>query len=204
MTMKVNKIKLISLVVCLTLIVQDRREVVQDRREEIANPQAIVEVEAKPTQQPIPFSLPTNATVVLKNGGSRSGRVIDINSQDITIKRGESVAREAITNIAQIKFSGNTWWPSIDRLRIRGDEINTTGKPRIFKVRRDRFEWEDIEKGIAKIKPEALIEIDGKEIKRLTDIPRPMWNITESRYVVSKIEFEPERQTWIITGTLMN
>ncbi|NES64954.1 MAG: hypothetical protein F6K24_06680 [Okeania sp. SIO2D1] len=60
----------------------------------------------------------------------------------------------------------------------------------------DGLEWENIEKGIAKIKPEALVGVDDRK-----GIPRPMRNIFKSRYIVSQIEFQPEQQILIITAT---
>ncbi|MGD1703508.1 hypothetical protein [Dapis sp. BLCC M229] len=188
--MKINKITIIFLVACLTLGVQDRRQA-------IANPKAIVEAEAKSTAQPIPFSFPTNATVVLKDGDSRSGKVIDINSQNITIKKGESRRQEAIANVAQIKFNGDIWWPTSSKpIRIRGNEVEMKGEPRRFQLRMDGLEWEDAENGIAIIKPEAVVGVDERK-----GLPRSMRNTGKSRYIVSEMEFEPEQQILIITAT---
>ncbi len=188
--MKITKITIIFLVACLTLGVQDRRQV-------IANPKPIVEVEAKLTPQPIPFSFPTNAIVVLKDGDSSSGKVIDINSQDITIKKGKSRSQEAIANVTRIKFQGEIWWPTSSKpISIRGNEIETKGGPRRFQLRMDGLEWEDVEKGIAIIKPEAVVGVDERK-----GLPRSMRNIINSRYIVSEMEFEPEQQILIITAT---
>ena len=44
-----------------------------------------------------------------------------------------------------------------------------------------------------------MIRVDERE-----GIPREMRNIINGRYVVSKMEFEPERQIWIITATLQS
>ncbi|NEQ41869.1 MAG: hypothetical protein F6K40_39095 [Okeania sp. SIO3I5] len=60
----------------------------------------------------------------------------------------------------------------------------------------DGLEWENVEKGIAIIKPEAVIGVDGRK-----GLPRSMRNIFNSRYIVSSIGFEPEQQTLIITAT---
>ncbi len=175
---------------CLTIGIGDRKQAV-------ANPKPILEAEAKSTPQPIPISLPIAARVLLKDGNSRSGKVIDINSQHITIKKGESRGREAIANVAQIKFNGNIWWPTSTKpIVIRGNEVEMKGKPRRFQLRMDGFEWEDAEKGIAVIKPEAVVGVDDRK-----GLPRSMRNISKSRYIVSSIEFEPEQQILIITAT---
>ncbi|WP_293075642.1 hypothetical protein [Okeania sp. SIO3B5] len=186
--MKITQIIIIFLVACLTVVVGDIRQT-------IANPKLIVKTECKPTVQPIPFSFPTNARVVLKDGDSRSGTVIDINSQDITIKK-DRIVPEAIANIVRIKFQGDIWWPiSSKPSKIRGDEVDMKGKPRRFQVRMDGLEWEDAEKGIAVIKHEAVVGVD--ETKGL---PREMKKVGKSRYIVSEMEFELEQQILIITA----
>jgi hypothetical protein len=45
--------------------------------------------------------LPLNGTVFLNSGDSRSGSVIDVNSQYITVKKGGSRGREAIANVKE-------------------------------------------------------------------------------------------------------
>ncbi|NET26765.1 MAG: hypothetical protein F6K01_15565 [Okeania sp. SIO1I7] len=63
----------------------------------------------------------------------------------------------------------------------------------------DGLVWENAEKNAIEIKPESVIRVDDKE-----GVPRSMWNIINSRYVVSEMEFEPERQIWIITARLQS
>ena len=74
-----TRITIIFLVACLTLMARETREA-------IANPKSIVQAEAKSTVKPIPVSLPQNGTVLLNSGDSRSGSVIDVNSEYITVK----------------------------------------------------------------------------------------------------------------------
>ena len=66
-------------------------------------------------------------------------------------------------------------------------------------MRVDGLLWENAEENVIEIQPESVIWVDGRE-----DIPRALWNLARSRYVVSKMEFEPERQIWIITATLQS
>ena len=54
--------------------------------------------------------------------------------------------------------------------------------------------WTNADQNPIEIKPESVIRVDERE-----GIPREMRNIINGRYVVSKMEFEPERQIWIIT-----
>ena len=192
--MKINKIIIIFLMICLILGVQDRRQV-------IANPKLIVEAEAKSTEKPIPFSFPTKATVVLKDGDSRSGKVTDINSQNITIKKGESIVEEAIANIDWIEFNREIWWPASSKfIKLRGDEVEMKGTPRRFQLRMDGLEWEDAEKGVAVVKMETVVWFDDRKCPCRTIIREPK----KSRYIVSKMEFKPQEQILIITATSLS
>ena len=186
-----TRITIIFLVACLTLMARETREA-------IANPKSIVQAEAKPTVKPIPVSLPLNGTVFLNSGDSRSGSVIDVNSQYITVKKGGSRGREAIANVQEIRFYGDLWWPASDGIIIlRGGSVDEIGTVRRFEVGVDGLVWTNADQNPIEIKPESVIRVDEKE-----GIPREMRNIINSRYVVSKMEFEPERQIWIITATL--
>ena len=186
-----TRITIIFLVACLTLMARETREA-------IANPKSIVQAEAKPTVKPIPVSLPRNGTVLLNSGDGRSGSVIDVNSEYITVKKGRSRGREAIANVKEIRFYGDLWWPASDGIIIlRGGGADKIGKVRRFEVGVDGLVWTNADQNPIEIKPESVIRVDEKE-----GIPREMRNIINSRYVVSKMEFEPERQIWIITATL--
>ncbi|MDY7004180.1 MAG: hypothetical protein SWX82_09550 [Cyanobacteriota bacterium] len=186
--MKIAQIIIIFLVACLTILIGHTKQA-------ISNSNHIVEAQAQSQAKPIPISLPVKARVILKDGDSRSGKLTEINSQHLTITRGGSSRREAIANVTEIEF-----YRDISRLTsrgsaIRGDKVEMKGKPRRFQVQMDGLEWENIEKGIAKIKPEALVGVDDRK-----GIPRPFRNIIKSRYIVSKIEFQQEQQMLIITA----
>ncbi len=188
--MKITKITIIFLVACLTVAGGDIRQA-------IGNPNQIVQSEVESTAKPIPVSLPVKARVLLNNGDSRSGKVMDINSQHLTIKRDGSNRKEAIANVARIEFDGEVWWPNSSRpIVIHGDEVEMKGKPRRFQVQMDGLEWVNTEEGIAVIKPEAVIGVDDRK-----GLPRSMRNIINSRYIVSVIEFQSEPQILIITAT---
>ena len=188
-----TRITIIFLVACLTLMARETREA-------IANPKSIVQAEAKSTVKPIPVALPRNGTVFLNSGDSRSGSVIDVNSQYITVKKGGSRGREAIANVKEIRFYGDPWWLTSDGMTVlRGDDVDKIGKVRRFEVGVDGLVWTNADQNPIEIKPESVIRVDEGE-----DIPRGMKNIINARYVVSKMEFEPERQIWIITATLQS
>ena len=126
--------------------------------------------------------------------------VITVNSQYITIKKGESRGQEAIANVVRIKFHGDLWWPTSDGITVlRGGDVDKIGKIRRFEVGVDGLIWTNADQNPIEIKLESVIRVDEGE-----DIPRGIRNIINGRYVVSKMEFEPERQIWIITATLQS
>ena len=191
--MKITQITIIFLVACLTVVVGDIKQA-------IANPNLLVETKLE-EPNPIPISLPVIAVVRLKDG-RKTGSVVSINSQHITIKRELGSGKEDITNVTRINFKEwkGFWWPTSDGvIVIRGDEVDKPGKIRRFEVRVDGLVWENVDENAMEIKPESVIRVDDRE-----DIPTPMWNVINSRYVVSEMEFEPERQIWIITATLQS
>ena len=54
--------------------------------------------------------------------------VITVNSQYITIKKGESRGREAIANVKEIRFYGDPWWLTSDGMTVlRGDDVDKIG-----------------------------------------------------------------------------
>ena len=188
-----TRITIIFLVACLTLMARETREA-------IANPKSSVQAEAKSTVKPSPVALPLNGTVFLNSGDSRSGSVIDVNSEYITVKKGRSRGRVAIANVKEIRFYGDPWWLTSDGMTVlRGDDVDKIGKVRRFEVGVDGLVWTNADQNPIEIKPESVIRVDEGE-----DIPRGMRNIINGRYVVSKMEFEPEGQIWIITATLQS
>ncbi|WP_293120166.1 hypothetical protein [Okeania sp. SIO1I7] len=192
--MKITQITIIFLLACLTVVVGEIKQA-------IANPNLLVTTETEKAK-PIPVSLPVIAVVKLKDGDRRTGAVVGVNSQHITIKRGQSSGKENITNVTRINFNDwkGFWWPTSDGIIVmRGDEVEKTGNIRRFEVGVDGLVWENAEKNAIEIKPESVIRVDDKE-----GVPRSMWNIINSRYVVSEMEFEPERQIWIITARLQS
>ncbi|RAQ42291.1 hypothetical protein B9S53_12685 [Arthrospira sp. O9.13F] len=164
----------------------------------IALPVIVAQNQAQ--NKPIPVSLPTRAAVTLVNGGQRSGQLVEMNSQYLVVTRGESRGQEAIANVSRVQFSGDIWWPTSDgRIVIRGDHENTGGNPRRFRVRVDGLVWEDADKGILAIAPEAVIAVDDEP-----GVPRGMRNIIHSRYVVTAIEFDRQNSELIITAKLLS
>lgn len=169
-----------------------------DIQRAIALPVLVAQNQAQ--NKPIPISLPTSAAVSLVNGGQRSGQLVEINPQYLIVTRGDSRGQVAIANVSRVQFRGDIWWPTSDgEMVIRGDHENTGGNPRRFRVRVDGLVWEDADKGILAIAPEAVIAVDDKP-----GIPRGMRNIIYSRYVVSAIEFDPQNSELIITAKLLS
>ena len=190
--MKITQVIIIFLIACLMVVIGDFKQT-------IANPNLIVETKLK-EPNPIPFSVPIKAIVKLKDGDRRTGGVVGINSQHIMIKREQSIEKEDITNVTRIEFDERDgfWWPTSDgKIAIRGPKVDETGNIRRFEVQVDGLVWENVEENAIEIKRESVIRVDERD-----SIPRGMRNIINSRYVVSEMEFEPERKIWIITAKL--
>ncbi len=68
--------------------------------------------------------------------------VTTVNSQYITIKKGESRGQEAIANVKEIRFYGDPWWPTSDGITVlRGGDVDKIGKIRRFEVGVDGLIW---------------------------------------------------------------
>ena len=159
----------------------------------------LVETVETKQQIPIPLSLPNKARVVLKNGERRSGQVVGMDSQMLTIEKGGSRPSLPLNEIDYVKLEGEFWWPTDDgNIVIRGEETVSTGPQKELLVRIEGFSWEDSNIGTAKILQEAVLEVNGQ--KR---IPRGMQSVIrrgDSRYVVSEIRFESEGELMRITA----
>lgn len=192
--MKTPKITILVLVAGLSVAVGDIREA-------IANPTPTITAETRSQGRPIPISLPTQAAVILQDGGQLLGTVVEINDQYLIVAGGGSRGQEAIANISRVEFKENSdiWWPtSSGAIVIRGDDENASGNPQRLRVRVDGLVWENADQGIAAIQPEAIIGVDDQ-----TGLPRSMRrDMRGSRYVVSAIEFEPQESILIITARL--
>lgn len=149
---------------------------------------------------PIPVSLPAGATVTLKDGNTRSGQVVDLNSEQLIIKRGNSRPTVSIADIVRVEFDGEVWWPTgSEFIVIRGDDTIKEERARL-QVRMDGFEWVEKEQGIANISSEAVVDVDGEGREYLVGILGVIKD-GKTRYVINEIEFDLENQLLIITAT---
>jgi len=165
------------------------------------DPNTSTETETAATETtPIPVSLPAGATVTLRDGNTRSGQVVDLNSEQLIIKRGNSRPTVSIADIVRVEFDGEVWWPiGSEFIVIRGDDAIEEGEPVRLQVRLDGFEWVEKEQGIANISSEAVVDVNGRG-KRLRGIIGVI-NSGKVRFVISEMEFDVENQLLIITAT---
>jgi hypothetical protein len=187
--------------IALILVLTATTGLVGNLPEAKSDPNTIAETEtATKEATPIPVSLPAGATVTLNDGNTRSGQVVDLNSEQLIIKRGNSRPTVSIADIVRVEFDGEVWWPTGSELIvIRGDDTIKEGEPVRLEVRLDGFEWEEKEQGIANISSEAVEDVNGRG-KRLRGILGVV-NSGKVRFVVSEIEFDVENQLLIITAT---
>ncbi|MDY6805409.1 MAG: hypothetical protein SXA11_16595 [Cyanobacteriota bacterium] len=160
-----------------------------------SDPNTLAQTEdATTATPPIPVSLPALAKVTLKDGNTRSGRAIDFNSEQLTIKRDKSRATVPIADIVGVEFDGSVWWPEgTEFITIRGDDTIKKGEPVRLQVRMDGFEWVEKERGIANISSEAVVDVDGQGTENLKGILGVV-NSGQIRYVISQIEFDLENK----------
>ncbi|MEI2420261.1 hypothetical protein V6O07_08300, partial [Arthrospira platensis SPKY2] len=102
--------------------------------------------------------------MILVDGGQRSGQLVEINADYLIVTRGESRRQEAIANVARIQFGEDIWWPTSDSpiVTAGGNDDHILGNPRRFRVRVDGLVWEDADKGLLAIAPEAVIAVDDQ------------------------------------------
>lgn len=168
-------------------------------REAPSHRNSITVAQNRREKPPIPLSLPNNARVWLKDETSRSGQVVGMDGQKLTIKKGSSSPSFAIDQIDHVKLEGEISWPnSTGYFVIRGEDT-AEGKSKVFLVQINGFEWENYERGIARILPEAVMKVDGR-----AGIPRAMQELIrsgKSRYLVREMRFNLEERQMEITAT---
>lgn len=172
---------------------------VGDAREAPSHRNILTVAQNRREKPPIPLSLPNKARVWLKDGSSRSGQLVGMDRQKLTIKKGSSRPSLPIDQIDRVKLEGEIWWPnSTGEFVIRGGDTPAEGNSKVLIVGLDGFEWENSERGIARILPEAVMQVDGR-----SGIPRAMRGVIlrgKSRYVVSEMRFNPEEGQMEITA----
>ncbi|NEP41769.1 MAG: hypothetical protein F6K35_22060 [Okeania sp. SIO2H7] len=188
--------------ITLILVLTATTGLVGNVREAKGNSNTSAETETATTAAtPIPVSLPAVATVTLSDRNTRSGQVVDLNSEQLIIKRGNSPATVSIADIVRVEFDGEVWWPTgSEFIVIRGDDTIKEGEPVRLEVGMDGFEWVEKEQGIANISSEAVMDIDGEGREYLEGI-LDVIDGGKFRYVVREIEFDLENQLLIITAT---
>ncbi|MGK7901171.1 MAG: hypothetical protein AB4352_07105 [Hormoscilla sp.] len=173
---------------------------VGDAREASSHGNILTVAQNRREKPPIPLSLPNKARVWLEDGTSRSGQVVGMDGQKLRIKKGSSRGSLPIDQIDHVKLEGDIWWPnSTGYLVMRGEDTPAEGKNKVFLVGIDGLEWENSERGIVKILPEAVMEVDGR-----SGMPRAMRGLIlsgYSRYVVKEMRFNPEEGRMEITAT---
>ncbi len=189
-------LKLIVLVVLATVT-----GLAGEAREASTRDNILAREQNKQEETVIPLSLPANAQATLKDGTSKSGQVVGMDSQKLTIGAGSSRASVPIAEVQDVTLDGDVWWPSSNGpIVVRGGgTLQTEGNPSVLRVRMQGFQWEDPEKGIANILASAVVKMNERP-----GISRGMLGVAasgKSRYVVSKMQFDPAAGLMTITVT---
>jgi len=137
---------------------------------------------------PISVSLPNKAEVILKNGGSMSGRLtaIDSQKQEMNLELGNESTSVAILDIEKVEFTGEVILRCGDsdcKIVIRGDEDEKSPDTnrQIWSEPLNNFRVIDPITGEAQIK---LISIPENILKGIRAVA------LRSSYVVDEIQFD--------------
>lgn len=159
------------------------------------------QVKAK-VNQPIPVTLPTDATIFLNKGKKREGRVVEIDekSQKLSIQRGREQESHSLSQIDKIVFSKSARVYDSDGMSvIRGDGTKVKVRPEIWRsIPMNSFRLLDPHQGKAEVNLKSVVSADKLESIRSV-IVRDEKN--KRQYVVDEMQFNVNKKTMTIVAT---
>jgi hypothetical protein len=144
----------------------------------------------KPINTIVSVSLPLDATIWLRAGGSKSGQMKDFNSRKKVLTINETSIQ--LTEISTIKFSNTALVYTSDGVKkIRGEDEK--GKPRLWpNIPLNAFQFQNSNLGQAQINLAGIM--DSNRLRNIQSV------IQKSIYVVNEIQFEStEKMTITVT-----
>lgn len=139
-------------------------------------------------------ALPTEAKVILKGGGSMSGRVTQIDSQNLLIQR-SSTKPIPLSQIEEVIFSEKALvfrfsGPPV----IRGDGVVPAATPAILNIPLNAFRMQDPVKGQAEVKLGSSVVPRGR-LRGILAVAK------DRQYVVENIKFNLPQNMMTILAT---
>jgi len=151
---------------------------------------------------PIPVRLPTQAEIVMKGGGKRDGRVVQIDekTQKVLIQGGQEKRSIPLGQIDKIVFSKTAVvYRSNGEPFIRGDRTPAKGRPETWRgIPMNAFRLLDPNQGQAEVKLESVLSLDKLDSIRSVMVGDGK---NKRQFVVDEMQFNVQKKTMTIAAT---
>jgi len=151
---------------------------------------------------PIPVALPTQAEIVMKGGGKRDGRVVQIDekTQKVLIQAGQEKLPIRLGQIDKIVFSKSAVvYISNGGPVVRGDRTPAKGRPETWRgIPINAFRLLDPNKGQAEVKLESVLPPDKLDSLRSVMVGDGK---NKRQFVVDQMQFDVQKKTMTIAAT---
>lgn len=151
---------------------------------------------------PIPLALPMQAEIVMKGGGKRDGRVLQIDEkqQTVLIEGGQQKLSIPLGQIDKIVFSKRGEVYISDRGPVvRGDGTPAKGRPETWRgIPMNAFRLLDPNKGQADVKLESVLSPD-----KLASLRSVLLGDGKNKrqFVVDEMQFDVQKKTMTMAAT---
>ena len=151
---------------------------------------------------PIPLALPMQAEIVMKGGGKRDGRVVQIEEkeQKVLIKAGQAEQSIPLGEIDRIVFFISPQdYSSNGVLVIRGDRTLAKGRPETWRgIPMNAFRLLDPNKGQADVKLDSVLSPD-----KLASLRSVLLGDGKNKrqFVVDEMQFDVQKKTMTMAAT---
>jgi len=151
---------------------------------------------------PIPLALPTQAEIVMKAGGKRDGRVVQIDdkTQKVVIQAGQGKLPIPLGQIDKIVFSKSA---EVYRENggpiLRGDRTPAKGRRETWRgIPMNAFRLLDPNQGQAEVKLESVLSLDKLDSIRSVVVGDGK---NKPQFVVDEMQFNVQKKTMTIAAT---
>jgi len=160
-----------------------------------------VQAQAK-ASQPIPVALPMPAEIVMKGGGKRDGRVVQIDekTQKLLIQLGQEKRSLPLGKIDKIVFSksAEVYRQNGERF-IRGELPPAKGRRETWRgIPMNAFRLLDPNQGQAEVKLESVLSLDKLDSIRSVMVGDGK---NKRQFVVDEMQFDVQKKTMTIAAT---
>jgi hypothetical protein len=152
--------------------------------------------------RPIPVALPTQAEIVMKAGGKRDGRVVQIDekTQKVLIQAGQEKRSIPLGQIDKIVFpkSAAAYYSNGGPV-IRGDRTPAKGRRETWRgIPMNAFRLLDPNQGQAEVKLESVLSPDKLDSLRSVMVGDGK---NKRQFVVDEMQFDVQKKTMTIAAT---